>query len=136
MATHFDQVHDEPHGIVISDDDALGGVTGHHVRYVLAYSMTGVVAMFAAIAIYNGFDTLQNKLAGVFSHSPSEILRAFAPYAAIVFAGAIGVGLVLGLWNMISGRSEDGSQGFMRFRVAAQFALVCVIMAMFYVSAV
>lgn len=136
MATHFDQTHDEAHGIVISDDDARGGVTGHHVRYVLAYSMTAVIAAFAGIAIYNGFDRLQAKFSAVLSQHPSEVLRAFAPYAAIVLAGAIGVGLMLGLWNLISGRSEDGSQGFMRFRVAAQFALVCVIMAMFYVSAV
>jgi Hypoxia induced protein conserved region len=53
-----------------------------------------------------------------------------------VFAGAIGTGLLLGLWNMISGHSEDDSQSFMRFRVAAQFATICVIMAMLYVSAV
>ena len=133
MAAHFDQT---THGIVISDDDARGGVTGHNVRYVLAYGMTGVVAMFAAIAIYNGFDTLQSKFSAALSQHPSEVLRAFAPYAAIVLAGAIGVGLMLGIWNLISGRSKNDSQSFMRFRVAAQFALVCVIMTIFYVSAV
>ena len=62
------------------------------------------------------------------------MLRTFAPYAAIVLCGAIGAGLLLGLWNMVSGRSEDESQGFMRLRVVTQFALVCVIMAIFSIS--
>ena len=131
MATHFD----EAHRIVISEDDARGGVTGHNVRYVLAYGMTGVIAMFAAIAIYNGFDRLQAKISAALSHSPSEVVQALAPYAAIVLAGMIGVGLLLGIWNLISGRSDNDSQSFMRFRVAAQFALICVIMSMLYVSA-
>ena len=131
MATHFD----EAHRIVISEDDARGGVTGHNVRYVLAYGMTGVIAMFAAIAIYNGFDRLQAKMSAALSHNPSEVVQALAPYAAIVLAGMIGVGLLLGIWNLISGRSDNDSQSFMRFRVAAQFALICVIMSMLYVSA-
>ena len=131
MATHFD----EAHRIVISEDDARGGVTGHNVRYVLAYGMTGVIAMFAAIAIYNGFDRLQAKMSAALSQNPSEVVQASAPYAAIVLAGMIGVGLLLGIWNMISGHSDNDSQSFMRFRVAAQFALICVIMSMLYVSA-
>ncbi len=135
MATHIDdRQFDGDHGIVISEDDARGGVTGHNVRYVLAYGMLGVVTMFAAIAIYNGYDRLQSKLSAALSQNPSDVIQAFAPYAAIALAGAIGVALVLGVWNLIAGRSEDGSQGFMRFRVAAQFALICAIMAMFYVS--
>jgi uncharacterized membrane protein SpoIIM required for sporulation len=132
MAAHFDDIN----GLVISEDDARGGVTGHNVRYVLAYGMTGVIAMFAAVAIYNGFDRLKNNLSAALSRSPSEILQAFAPYAAIVLAGAIGVALLLGVWNLLSGRSENGTQRFMRFRVAAQLATICVIMAMLYVSAV
>jgi hypothetical protein len=132
MTAHYDEIH----GLVISGDDARGGVTGHNARYVLAASMTGIVAAFAAVAIYFGFDRLQNNLSAAFSQSPSDVLQALSPYAAIVFAGAIGTGLLLGLWNMISGHSEDDSQSFMRFRVAAQFATICVIMAMLYVSAV
>ncbi len=131
MAAHFD----ETHRIVISEEDARGGVTGHNVRYVLAFGMTGVIAAFALIAIYFGFDRLQANFAAALAQNPSDVLRAFAPNAAIVLAGAIGAGLVLGVWNLMSGRSENGSQSFMRFRVAAQFALICVIMAMLYVSA-
>ncbi|MGQ0457654.1 MAG: HIG1 domain-containing protein [Hyphomicrobium sp.] len=131
MATHYD----EAHRIVISDEDARGGATGHNVRYVLGLGLTGVIAAFAALAIYFGFDRLQANVSAALAQNPSEVLRNFAPYASIALAGAIGGGLLLGLWNMISGRSEDGSQSFMRFRVVAQFALICVIMAIFYVSA-
>lgn len=130
MATPYD----EPHPIVLSDDEARGGVTGHNVRYVLALGMTGVIAAFAAIAIYFGFDRLHERASAAFARSPWETLQAFAPYAAIVLVGAIGAGLLLGLWNMIAGHSENTSQELMRLRVVAQFALICVIMAILSVS--
>jgi hypothetical protein len=125
---------DEENHIVISDDDARGGVTGHNVRYVLEFGMAGVVAAFAAIAVYNGYDSLQEKLSAAFSHGLDGTLRILAPYAATILFGAIGVGLLLGAWNLLSGRSDDESQRFMRARVATQFVVICVIMAMTYVS--
>ena len=130
MATHYD----ETHHIVISGDDARGGVTGHNARYVLAFGMTGVIAAFAGIAIYFGFDRLTQNVSAALAHNPSEVLRAFAPYASIALIGAIGAGLLLGLWNLFAGRDDNDSQSFMRFRVVAQFALICVIMAILYVS--
>ena len=130
MATHYD----ETHHIVLSDDDARSGVTGHNVRFVLAFGMTGVIAAFAAIAIYFGFDALHERVSAVLSHSPSAVLQAFAPYAAIVLFGAIGGGLLLGLWTMLSGPSENAGQTLMRLRVVGQFALVCVIMAILWVA--
>jgi hypothetical protein len=130
MTTHVDS---ENH-IVISEDDVRGGVTGHNVRYVLEYGMTGVIVAFAAIALYAGYDRLQERLSAAFSHGLSGVLRAFAPYAAIVLVGAIGAGLLLGAWTLLSGRSDDGSQRFMRARVVTQFAIVCVIMALSYFS--
>jgi hypothetical protein len=130
MATFYDDTHP----IEISDDDARGGVTGHNVRYVLALGMTGVIAAFAAIAIYFGFDALHERATAALARSPSEMLQAFAPYAAIVLCGAIGVGLLLGIWNLISGPSAHAGQSLMRLRVVTQFALICVIMALFYVS--
>ena len=132
MAAHLDDAH----RIVISEDEARGGVTGHNVRYVLAFGMTGVIAAFAAIALYFGFDSLQDKVSAALARNPSEVLQAFAPYAAIVLIGAIGGGLLLGFWSLLAGQTENGSQSFMRFRVVAQFALICAIMAIFYVSSV
>ena len=130
MAAH----DDDKHRIVISGDDARGGVTGHNARYVLGFGLTGVIAAFAAIAIYAGFDRLTEKVSAALAHNPSEVLRNFAPYATIALIGAIGAGLLLGIWNVFAGRDENDTQSFMRFRVVAQFALICVIMAILYVS--
>ena len=130
MATHYD----ETHHLVIDGDDARSGVTGHNVRYVLFASMTGVILGFTAIAIYFGFDRLQERFQAAIARHPSEIIQSLAPYAAIVFVGAtLGV-LLLGIWNFVAGHSEDDSESFMRMRVATQFALICIIMAMLYVS--
>jgi hypothetical protein len=126
--------YDESHHLVIPEDEARGGVTGHNVRYVLALGMTGIIAAFATIAMYLGYDRLHERLSAAFSSSPSEVLQAFAPYAAIVLIGAIGAGLLLGLWNLIAGHSENATQSFMRARVVAQFATISVIMAILFVS--
>lgn len=131
MALHH---YDDTHHLIVPSDDARGGVTGHNVRYVLAFGLTGIIAVFAGLAVYNGFDTLQAKVTAALAQNPSDVLRAFAPYAGIVLVGAMTTGLLLGLWSLIAGRSENASQSFMRLRVAGQFALICVIMALFYVS--
>jgi hypothetical protein len=130
MAVHYD----ETHHLVIDGDDARSGVTGNNVRYVLFASMTGVVLAFTAIAVYFGFDRLQQSFETALATQPSEIMHALAPYAAIIFVGAILGVMLLGIWNLFAGRSEDDSESFMRMRVATQFALVCIIMAMLYVS--
>ena len=130
MATHYD----ETHHLIVSDDDARSAVTGHNVRYVLAASMTGVIIAFAAIAVYQGFDRLQQGLSAALARSPSEMVQSLAPYAAIVFLGAVIGGLLLGIWSLVAGRSEDDSESFMRARVVTQFALICVIMALLYMS--
>ena len=126
--------YDETHHLVISDDDARGGVTGQNVRYVLAASMTGVIAAFAAIAVYFGFDTIQQDVSAALATHPAEVIRTLAPYGATIVFGAIGGGLALGAWNMMAGRSADSSEHLMRLRVVTQFALICIVMAMFYLS--
>lgn len=128
-------LYDETDGIVISGDDARGGETGHHVRYVLAAGLTGIIAAFAAVALYFGFDRVQTNASAALARSPYEVLQAIGPYAGLVLAGAVITGLLLGVWNMLAGESDDGSQAFMRFRVVAQFVAITVIMAMLYISA-
>jgi TRAP-type C4-dicarboxylate transport system permease small subunit len=130
MATHFD----ETHHLVISTDDARSGVTGHNVRYVLFTSMTGVVLAFTAIAIYFGFNRLNKSLEAALARTPSDVIQSIAPYGAIIFLGACIGAALLGIWNLAAGRSGDDSESFMRARVVTQFALICVIMAMLYVS--
>jgi hypothetical protein len=131
MAAQYQDTHD----IVLTEDAARAGVTGHNVRYVLAFGLTGIVAAFAALAVYLGYDSVEQRVTSAFSRSPWEALQSLAPYAALVLVGAIGAGLVLGAWNILAGRSENASQRFMRLRVAGQLAAVCVIMAILAISA-
>jgi hypothetical protein len=123
-----------PAQIVISEDAARGGVVGHNVRYVLTFGLTGVIAVFAAIALWTGYDDLQARLSSALSTNPSEVIKSFAPYAALLLLGAIGMGLLLGLWGLVAGRSLNDTERFFRARVTGQFILVCLIMAMFYIS--
>jgi len=127
-------LYDETHHLLISDDEARGGVTGHNVRYVLAASMTGVIVAFAAIAIYFEFDAIRQNVSAVLAAHTFEIIRTLAAYAATVVLGAIAGGLALVVWNMVAGPSADSSERLMRLRVVAQFALICIVMAMLYLS--
>lgn len=121
--------------IVISGDDARGGVTGHNVRYVLLLGIAGVISGFAVLAAYSRFDVLKQKMAALLSLSPGEVIAQIAPYAAIALIGGALAAVLLSLVTLAAGRSGNASQFGMRLRVIAQFALICVIMAMFYVSA-
>jgi hypothetical protein len=122
------------HQIIISEVAARGGVVGHNVRYVLTFGLTGVIAMFAAIALWAGYDDLQARLSSALATSPSDVMKALSPYAALVLVGAIAMGLLLGLWGLVAGRSLNDTERFFRARVTGQFVLVCLIMTMFYIT--
>ena len=47
---------------------------------------------------------------------------------------AVGVVLVLGLWNMMRGTSPNLSQKLMRWRVGLQFVAIVLIMLTIYVT--
>lgn len=126
MAT-YDEMH---HTTVLTGDEARAGVTGHNVRYVLAFGMAGVIAAFASIALYFGFDRFQNAFFAALSQNPTEVLRTLGSYVAILLLGAMASGLLYGAWNMIAGRSGNESERFMRLRVATQFGVICVVMAL------
>lgn len=130
MATYTDN----DNHIIISKDDARGGVTGHNVHYVLEFGMTGIILAFVAFAIYAGWDRLLERLSAAFSQGVSGIVGAIAPYAAIGLLSTMGVALLLWAWTLISGPSDDGSQRFMRARVVTQFAIICAILGMSYFS--
>jgi|GEM_PF-1863883 hypothetical protein len=40
--------------VSLSTNKARGGVTGHHVRYVLAFGLLGIIIAFVAIGFYFG----------------------------------------------------------------------------------
>lgn len=120
--------------ISLSGDAARAGVTGHHVREVLAYGLAGAIAAFAAIAIYFGYDRLTQTLSQLVS-DPVALAGNIASYAVLAAIAATVAVLLLGLWNRVAGRSADTSQLGMRIRVVLQFVIICAAMAILYWSA-
>lgn len=127
----MDHVH-EHSGIVLSDDAARGGVTGHHVRYVLMYGLIGVIAAFTAINVYFHSDALSAWFASLAQIDVGSSLARLAPVAVIVAAGIIVAMSLLSIWRMVDGPSENETQFGMRLRVVTQFAIVAALMAGLY----
>jgi hypothetical protein len=44
----------------ISKNRARGAVTGHHVRYVLAFGLAGIIIAFVALGLYFGLGVKPN----------------------------------------------------------------------------
>jgi hypothetical protein len=117
---------------VLSEVEARGGVTGHHVRHVLAFGLAGSVVAFVMIALYFYYA----KLISTISQLPGRVDLAKVVYFAIPLAlGAGAIVLVLGLWNMVARPRPEVSQTLMRWRVALQFIALCLVMAALYLSA-
>ena len=55
-------------------------------------------------------------------------------YFPLFAVAAVGVILVLGLWNMMRGGSASRSQNLMRWRVGVQFLAVILLMAALWFS--
>ncbi len=49
-----------------------------------------------------------------------------------VAVAAVAIVLLLGLWNMLRGKSASRSQMLMRWRVGLQFFAICIAMASLY----
>lgn len=45
------QLEDSEDKVVVGTGSARQGVTGHHVRYVLAFGLAGVIAVFIALSL-------------------------------------------------------------------------------------
>lgn len=112
--------------ISISVDDVRGGVTGHHVRYVLAFGLAGVIVAFAAIGVYFGFHGLAQAL----HRAPTTVMPDIVLYTTIIALGALGAAFLLELWNLAAGRGGNTSQIGMRIRVVVQFIVICVAMTL------
>lgn len=59
-----------------------------------------------------------------------ETLRFLLPLLLV----AVGLVLLLGLWNMLRGGSPGRSQALMRWRVALQFVAIAIAIAVVYFS--
>jgi NADH:ubiquinone oxidoreductase subunit H len=62
-------------------------------------------------------------------------LATLVSYAIMIALAVVATVLLLGLWDMVSGRSLNTSQRVMRWRVVLQFIAICLVMAALYLSA-
>ena len=114
--------------VVLSTDEVRAGVTGHDVRYVLAFGLLGSLIAFLIIGLYYGLGGLTQAIAELFGGEGTlgrRLVVIVVPLALV----AVATVLTLGLWNMVWGRSA-----IMRWRVALQFIALCLVMAALYLS--
>jgi len=116
--------------VVLSEDAARSGVTGHNVHYVLAFGLAGIIIAFLVIATYFGYGALAEKVSRIEGLSWRKLLL----YAGPVVIAGLAAGFLFGLWNTVAGRTENASQTFMRWRVVLQFIAICLVMAALYLS--
>ena len=118
--------------VSLSETEARAGVTGHHVRYVLAFGLVGSVIAFIGIGLYFGYGTLTQSISEKWSRIDPTVLASYAVLVALAVTAAV---LLLGLWDMVAGRSPNTSQKVMRWRVVLQFVAILLAMAGLYLSA-
>jgi Hypoxia induced protein conserved region len=117
--------------IVITGNEARGGVHEHRLHYVLAFGLAGGIIAFVAVGLYFGYGKLTQTISQTSIPSDPTTLVS---YAILIALAAVGTVLLLGLWNMMSGRSLNTSQRVMRWRVVLQFIALCLAMVALYLS--
>jgi hypothetical protein len=115
--------------IVITGNEARGGVHEHRLHYVLAFGLAGGIIAFVAVGLYFGYEKLTETISQTsLPNDPTTLVS----YAILIALAAVGTALLLGLWNLISGGSLNTSQRVMRWRVVLQFIALCLVMAALY----
>ena len=117
--------------IVISGNEARGGVHEHRLHYVLAFGLAGGIIAFLAIGLYFGYGKLTHMISQTSIRSDPPTLVS---YAVPIALAAVATSLLLGLWNMMSGGRPNTSQTLMSWRVVLQFIALCLVMAALYLS--
>jgi Hypoxia induced protein conserved region len=117
---------------VVSETEARAGVTGHHVRYVLAFGLAGSLIAFVVLDLYYGYDSLAQAISQKWAALNVTLV---ASYAVLIALAVVSAALLLGFWDMVSGRSPNTRQRIMRWRVVLQFIAICPAMAALYLSA-
>ena len=117
--------------IVVTGNEARGGLHEHRAHYVLAFGLAGGIIAFVLIGLYFGY----SKLAQMISQAsiPSDP-TTLVSYAIPIALAAVGTVLLLGLWNMMSGGRPNTSQTLMSWRVVLQFIALCLVMTALYLS--
>jgi hypothetical protein len=116
---------------VISGDEARAGLHEHRVHYVLAFGLAGGIVAFLVVGLYFGYGKLSKATSQLSLPSDPTTLLSFAILIALA---AVGTVILIGLWNVLSGRSLNTSQLVMRWRVVLQFIALCLVMAALYLS--
>jgi hypothetical protein len=117
--------------IVITGNEARGGLHEHRLHYVLAFGLAGGIIAFVAVGLYFGYGKLTQMISQTSLPSAATTLVS---YVILIALAALGTALLLGLWNTISGGSPNTSQRVMRWRVVLQFIALCLVMAALYLS--
>lgn len=105
-----------------------------HVRYVLAFGLAGVIAAFAVISVYFGYDDLANGLSALLALDPLQVMREATPYALTILVGVISAVLLLRLWNSVAGSDDNASQTLMRVRMVVQPFAICATMVIYLLA--
>ena len=117
--------------IVITGNEARGGLHEHRAHYVLAFGLAAGIIAFVAVGLYFGYDKLTQTISQTsLPSNPTTLIS----YVILIALAAIGIVLLLGLWSMVSGGSLNISQRVMRWRVVLQFIALCLVMAALYLS--
>jgi hypothetical protein len=117
--------------VVISGNEARGGVTEHRVHYVLAFGLAGSIIALAGLGLYFGYDKLTQTISETLIRRDLTTLVSYAIPIALAVVTTV---LLLGLWNMMSGGRPNTSQTLMRWRVVLQFMALCLVMTALYLS--
>jgi hypothetical protein len=117
--------------ISITGNEARGGLHEHRAHYVLAFGLAGGILAFVALGLYFGYDKLTQSISQTSLPSDPTTLV----FSAILIAlAAVGIVLLLRLFNLMLGGSLNTSQRVMRWRVVLQFIALCLLMAALYLS--
>ena len=117
--------------IVITGNEARGGVHEHRLHYVLAFGLAGGIIAFVAIGLYFGYGKLTQMISQ--TSTPTDPITLVS-YAIPIALAAVATVLLLGLWNMMSGGRPNTSQTLMSWRVVLRFIALCLVMAALYLS--
>jgi hypothetical protein len=90
----------------------------------------GSLIAFIGIVLYFGHRRLAQTISELSSRMEPALVASYAVLVALAIAAAV---LLIGLWDMVAGRSANTSQQVMRLRVVLQLIAICV--AALYLSA-
>jgi cytochrome bd-type quinol oxidase subunit 2 len=97
----------------------------------VSQGITYATFAFLAIGAYFSYDALTQAVSKIFA-AEGMLRQRLISYAVSLALAVVAAVLLLGLWNMVWGRSENASQTFMRWRVVLQFIAICLVMVALY----